>query len=46
MVMVILTGRRDVLHQRATTKAGLAIWGSGPGWPPSVALFLGILIAG
>jgi len=35
MVMVILTGVGTFLHQRATTKAGLAIWARWPGWPPS-----------
>ena len=46
MVMVILTGVGTFLHQRATTKAGLAIWGSVAGLAAVVALFLGILIAG
>ena len=43
---VVLAGVGVFLHQRATTKAGLAIWGSVGGVASVIALCLGVFLAG
>jgi len=46
MVVVVVAGIAVFLHQRATTKAGLAIWGSVGGVASVAALCLGVFLAG
>ena len=46
IVVVILAGVGAYLHQRATTKSQLALWGSVGGTASVVALVMGILLAG
>jgi putative copper export protein len=45
IVVVALAGLAAFLHQRATTKAGLAVWGSMAGLASVAALAMGILLA-
>jgi hypothetical protein len=44
--VVVLAGLGVLLHQRATTKRGLALWGSVGGLGSVAALVMGILLAG
>jgi putative copper export protein len=46
IVVVILAGVGVFLHQRATSKAQLALWGSVGGGASVAALVMGILLAG
>ncbi|HTU38704.1 MAG TPA: hypothetical protein VMF35_11970 [Acidimicrobiales bacterium] len=46
IVVVALAGLGAFLHQRATTKAQLALWGSVAGTASVTALVMGILLAG
>jgi putative copper export protein len=46
IVVVLLAGLGAFLHQRATTKAQLAVWGSVAGTASVAALAMGILLAG
>ena len=46
IAVVALAGMAAFLHGRATTKAGLAAWGSVAGLCSVAALFMGILLAG
>ena len=46
IVVVLLAGLGAFLHQRATTKAQLALWGSVAGTASIGALAMGILLAG
>ncbi len=46
IVVVLLAGLGAFLHQRATTKAQLALWGSVAGTASVAALAMGILLAG
>jgi len=46
IAVVVLAGVGVLLHQRATTKRGLAIWGSVGGLASVAALVMGILLAG
>jgi putative copper export protein len=46
IAVVILAGVGVLLHQRATTRRGLAVWGSVGGLASVAALVLGILLAG
>ena len=46
IAVVVLAGLGVLLHQRATTKRGLAVWGSVGGLASVVALVMGILLAG
>ncbi|MGA2931159.1 MAG: hypothetical protein ABSE98_03620 [Acidimicrobiales bacterium] len=46
IVVVILAGVAVGLHQRATTKGQLALWGSVGGVASVAALVMGILLAG
>ena len=46
LVVVALAGLGAFLHQRATSKAQLAIWGSVAGTASIAALVMGILLAG
>ena len=46
IVVVALAGVGAFLHQRATTKAQLALWGSVGGTASVAALVMGILLAG
>jgi hypothetical protein len=46
IVVVILAGAGVALHQRATTKGQLALWGSVGGTASVAALVMGILLAG
>jgi putative copper export protein len=46
IVVVALAGLGALLHARATTKAGLAMWGSVAGLASVAALAMGILLAG
>ena len=46
IVVVALAGLGAYLHQRATTKAQLALWGSVGGTASVAALVMGILLAG
>ena len=46
IAVVILAGVGAYLHQRATTKSQLALWGSVGGTASVVALVMGILLAG
>src|SRR3984957_11166549 len=46
VVVVALAGLGAGLHQRATSKAQLALWGSVAGTASSAALVMGILLAG
>jgi putative copper export protein len=46
LFFVVLAGVAVFLHQRATTKAGLAIWGSVGGVASVIALCLGVFLAG
>lgn len=46
IVVVLLAGVATGLHQRATTRGQLALWGSVAGTASVVALVMGILLAG
>jgi putative copper export protein len=46
MAVVVLAGVGAFLHQRATTKTQLALWGSVGGTASVVALVLGVMLAG
>jgi putative copper export protein len=46
IVVVAAAGLGALLHSRATTKAGLAVWGSVAGLASVAALAMGILLAG
>ena len=46
IVTVVVAGVAVFLHQRATSKAGLAVWGSVGGVASVVALALGVFLAG
>jgi putative copper export protein len=46
IAVVVIAGLGVLLHQRATTKQGLAVWGSVGGLASVVALVMGILLAG
>ena len=46
IVVVALAGLGAFLHQRATSKAQLALWGSVAGTASVTALVMGILLAG
>jgi putative copper export protein len=46
IVVVVLAGVGAFLHQRATSKAQLALWGSVGGMASVAALVMGILLAG
>ena len=46
IAVVALAGVATFLHQRATTKGQLALWGSVAGTAAVAALFMGILLAG
>jgi putative copper export protein len=46
VVVVILAGVGAFLHQRATTKSQLALWGSVGGTASVAALVMGVLLAG
>ena len=46
IAVVVLAGVATGLHQRATTKGQLALWGSVAGTASVVALVMGILLAG
>ena len=46
IAVVVLAGVGVLLHQRATTKRGLAVWGSVGGLASVAALVMGILLAG
>jgi putative copper export protein len=46
IVVVLLAGLGAFLHQRATTKGQLALWGSVAGTASVAALVMGILLAG
>jgi uncharacterized membrane protein len=46
IAVVVLAGVAVFLHQRATTKRGLAVWGSVGGVASVAALCLGIFLAG
>jgi hypothetical protein len=46
IVVVLLAGAGAFLHQRATSKAQLALWGSVGGTASVAALVMGILLAG
>ena len=46
IVVVLLAGAATGLHQRASTRGQLALWGSVAGTASVVALVMGILLAG
>ena len=46
LLVVVLAGVGVLLHQRATTRRGLAVWGSVGGLASVAALVMGILLAG
>jgi putative copper export protein len=46
IAVVLVAGIGAFLHQRATTKSQLALWGSVAGTASVVALVMGILLAG
>jgi putative copper export protein len=46
IVVVLLAGLGAFLHQRATTKSQLALWGSVAGTASVAALAMGVLLAG
>jgi putative copper export protein len=46
MVMVLAAGVGVFLHQRATTRAGLAVWGAVGAVASVAALCLGVFVAG
>ena len=46
IAVVVVAGVAVFLHQRATTRRGLAIWGSVGGVASVLALVLGVLLAG
>ncbi|HVX19954.1 MAG TPA: hypothetical protein VHB02_01260 [Acidimicrobiales bacterium] len=46
IVVVALAGLAALLHGRAGSKAGLAVWGAVAGLASAAALFMGILLAG
>lgn len=46
IAVVVLAGVGAYLHQRATTRSQLALWGSLSGTASVVALVMGILLAG
>jgi putative copper export protein len=45
IAVVVLAGLGVLLHQRATTKQGLAVWGAVGGLASVAALVMGILLA-
>jgi putative copper export protein len=46
IAVVLVAGIATALHQQATTKGGLALWGSVGGTASVAALVMGILLAG
>ena len=46
IAVVVVAGVGVLLHQRATTKQGLAVWGAVGGLASVAALVMGILLAG
>lgn len=46
IAVVVVAGVAVLLHQRATTKRGLAVWGSVGGLASVAALVMGVLLAG
>jgi putative copper export protein len=46
IAMVVVAGLGVLLHQRATTKKGLAVWGAVGALASVAALVMGILLAG
>lgn len=46
IAVVLLSGLAALLHGRAKTKQGLAIWGSVSGLTAATALVLGVMLAG
>ncbi|HUZ10199.1 MAG TPA: hypothetical protein VMU76_08545 [Acidimicrobiales bacterium] len=46
MAVVVLAGAAAFVHGRATTRRGLAVWGSLAGLSSVAALCLGVLLAG
>jgi hypothetical protein len=46
ILVVVLAGVATGLHQRASTKGQLALWGSVAGAASVAALVMGILLAG
>jgi hypothetical protein len=46
IVVVILAGVATGIHQRATTRGQLALWGSVAGTASIAALVMGVLLAG
>ena len=46
LAVVLLSGAAAVLHARARTKAGLAVWGALTALSALAALLLGVLLAG
>jgi putative copper export protein len=46
IVVVVLAGLGAFLHQRATTKGQLALWGSVSGTASVLALVMGVMLAG
>jgi uncharacterized membrane protein len=46
IVFVVVAGVGVFLHQRSTSKVGLAVWGSVGGVASVVALCLGVFLAG
>ena len=46
VLVAVLAGLGSFLHQRATTKDQLALWGSVAGTASVAALVMGILVAG
>ncbi len=46
IAVVVLAGLGVLLHQRASTKRGLALWGAVGGLASVAALIMGILLAG
>jgi putative copper export protein len=46
IVVVVAAGAGALLHQRSTTKAAMAVWGSVAGLASVAALALGVLLAG
>ena len=46
LALVVAAGAGALLHGRATTRTGLAVWGSVAGLASVAALTLGVLLAG
>ena len=46
VAVVVLSGVSALLHSRATSRAGLAVWGSVTGVTAVAALLLGVLLTG